>query len=58
MTVLAHLRRLAARVRRDDRGALMAEYGLLAVAIAMVAAAAVLALGDRVLDLFHLPAPF
>jgi len=51
-------RKLAALTRRDDRGAALAEYGLLAVGIAVVAAAAVWALGGAVLSLFKLPAPF
>ncbi len=58
MNVLTLLHRLAARVRKDDRGAVMAEYGLLAAAIAVVVAAAVWALGDAVLALYDLPAPF
>lgn len=58
MNVSTLLHRLAARVRKDDKGAVMAEYGLLAVGIAMAVAAAVWALGDAVLGLYDLPAPF
>jgi Flp pilus assembly pilin Flp len=52
------LHSLAARIRNDDKGALLAEYGLLAVGIAMVVAAIVLALGQAVLGLYDLPSPF
>ena len=58
MTVFTLLHRLAARVRKDDDGAVMAEYGLLAVSIAVLLAATVWALGDAVLALYDLPAPF
>ena len=58
MTVFTLLHRLAARVRKDDNGAVMAEYGLLAVSIALLLAATVWALGDAVLALYDLPAPF
>ena len=58
MTVFTLLHRLAARVRKDDNGAVMAEYGLLAVSIAVLLAATVWALGDAVLALYDLPAPF
>ena len=58
MNVFTLLHRLAARVRKDDRGAALAEYGLLAAGVAVVVAAAVWALGDAVLALYDLPAPF
>ena len=58
MHVFTLLHRLAARLRRDDTGAVSAEYGLLAVGVAAVVAAAVWALGDAVLALYDLPAPF
>jgi Flp pilus assembly pilin Flp len=58
MTVRTLLHRLAARVRRDDKGAAFAEYGLLAAGIAVVVAAAVWALGGAVVELYDLPAPF
>jgi Flp pilus assembly pilin Flp len=58
MNVFALIHRLAARVNTDDKGAAMAEYGLLAVGIAVAVAAAVWALGDAVLALSDLPAPF
>jgi Flp pilus assembly pilin Flp len=48
---------LAARIRTDDTGALLAEYGVLAVGVAVVVAAAVWALGDAVIGLYDLPAP-
>jgi pilus assembly protein Flp/PilA len=56
MTVRTLLHRLAARVRRDDKGAAFAEYGLLAAGIAVVVAAAVWALGGAVVELYDLPA--
>jgi Flp pilus assembly pilin Flp len=58
MNVFTLFHRLAARVRKDDRGALMAEYGLLAVSVAVVAAPAIWALGEVVLPLYDLPGPF
>jgi Flp pilus assembly pilin Flp len=58
MNVFTLPHRLAARVRKDDSGAVIAEYGLLAVGIAVLVAAAAWALGDAVLALYHLPAPF
>jgi hypothetical protein len=39
MNVFTLVHRLAARVRKDDKGAAMAEYGLLAVGIAVAVAA-------------------
>ncbi len=58
MNVFTLLHRLGARVRKDDKGALMAEYGLVAVGIAVLAAPAVWALGAVVLPLYDLPGPF
>jgi Flp pilus assembly pilin Flp len=58
MNLFSFIHRLAARVRTDDKGAAMAEYGLLAVGIAMAVAAAVWALGGAVVALYDLPAPF
>ena len=58
MNLFSLMHRLAARVRRDDKGATMTEYGLLAVGIAMAVAAAVWALGGAVVALYDLPAPF
>jgi len=58
MNVITLLHRLASRVRHDDKGAAMAEYGLLAVGIAVVVAAAVWTLGGAVVALYDLPAPF
>jgi two-component system nitrate/nitrite response regulator NarL len=48
----------AARPATDDRGAISAEYGVLAVAVAVVVTTVVRALGDLVPGLFDLPAPF
>ena len=58
MNVFTLIHRLAARIRKDDKGAAMAEYGLLAVGIAVAIAAAVWALGGAVVALYDLPAPF
>ena len=58
MNVFSPLRRLAARARADERGAILAEYGLLAVGIAVVVAPLVWALGRLVVGLYDLPAPF
>ncbi len=58
MHVFTLLHRLAARVRKDDKGAVLAEYGLLAVGVAVVVAAARVGAGRRVLALYDLPAPF
>jgi Flp pilus assembly pilin Flp len=58
MNVFTLIHKLAARVRKDDKGAAMAEYGLLLAGIAMVVAAAVVALGGAVVSLYDLPAPF
>jgi len=58
MNVFTLIHRLAARVRKDDKGAVMAEYGLVAVGVAVAVAAAVWALGGAVLALYDLPAPF
>jgi Flp pilus assembly pilin Flp len=58
MNVITRLHRLAARVRKDDSGALLAEYGLLAVGIAVVVAPVVWALGEVIVPLYDLPAPF
>jgi Flp pilus assembly pilin Flp len=58
MTVFTLLHRLSARLHSDDKGAVMAEYGLLAVGIAMAVAGAVYALGRAVGALYDLPGPF
>ena len=58
MNLFTLIHRLATRVRKDDKGAAMAEYGMLAAGIAAVVAAAVWALGGAVLALYDLPAPF
>jgi Flp pilus assembly pilin Flp len=58
MTVFTLLHRLSARLRNDDKGAVMAEYGLLAVGIAMAVAGAVFALGHAIDALYDIPAPF
>jgi Flp pilus assembly pilin Flp len=58
MNVLTLIHKLAARLSTDDKGAILAEYGLLAVAIATLVAAVVWALGDAVLALYDIPAPF
>jgi len=55
MTVLTLLHRLSARARRDDKGAAMAEYGLLLAGIAALVAASVWAFGGNVLSLFDVP---
>jgi Flp pilus assembly pilin Flp len=55
MNVFTLLHRLAARARRDDNGAAVAEYGLLLVGIAVVVAGAVVALGGAVSGLFDVP---
>ena len=57
MHVFTLLHRWAARVRKDDTGAVSAEYGLLAVGVAVVVAPLVWVLGDQVLALYDLPAP-
>ena len=53
MTVFTLLHRLAARVRKDDNGAVMAEYGLLAVGIAVLVMAVVFILGGAIAGLFQ-----
>jgi Flp pilus assembly pilin Flp len=58
MKILSFLRTLIAGRRNDDKGAILAEYGLLAAAIAAVVAVAVWALGGAVVALYDLPAPF
>jgi Flp pilus assembly pilin Flp len=55
MNVFTLLHRLAARARRDDNGAALAEYGVLLVGIAVVVAGAVVALGGAVSGLFDVP---
>ncbi|HEY7068836.1 MAG TPA: hypothetical protein VH479_01925 [Acidimicrobiales bacterium] len=55
MTVLTLLHRLASRAQRDDKGAAMAEYGLLLAGIAAVVAAAAYAFGGGVAGLFNVP---
>jgi Flp pilus assembly pilin Flp len=58
MNVFTLIHRLTARVRKDDKGAAMAEYSLLAAGVAVTVAAAVWAFGGAVLALYDLPAPF
>jgi Flp pilus assembly pilin Flp len=58
MKILNFLRSLMASRRNDDKGAILAEYGILAVGIAVVVAGAVWALGGAVVALYDLPAPF
>jgi Flp pilus assembly pilin Flp len=58
MKLLTYLHALARSARANDKGALLAEYGILAVGIAMAVAAAVVVFGGRVLALYDLPAPF
>jgi Flp pilus assembly pilin Flp len=58
MKILSFLRTLVAGCRNDDKGALLAEYGILAVGIAVAVAGAVALFGDAVLALYDLPAPF
>jgi Flp pilus assembly pilin Flp len=56
--MIAKLRSLFVSSPDDERGAILAEYGLIAVGIAVAVAAAVWALGGAVLALYDLPAPF
>jgi Flp pilus assembly pilin Flp len=58
MNAFTRLHTLAARVRKDDTGAILAEYGLLAAGIAAVVAPVVWALGELIVPLYDLPAPF
>ena len=58
MTTISWLQAHLTGKSRDERGALLAEYGILIAFIAGVVAAAVWALGGAVVGLYDLPAPF
>jgi pilus assembly protein Flp/PilA len=51
-TLLAYVQTFTTKLRRDDRGATMIEYGLMVVGIAVVVGVAAAALGTRISGMF------